>query len=179
MFVAGPVLALLGKVDPWDALMLSIAGFCSLLMAYVASRVLGGVRDRVLAILILGVFVMFFWAAFEQAGNVLNLWADKHTERYLTQPPPPAELVPEPPPEAAKGDSAAPERGKGLWQRFRDMFRLKPRPATPWAQWLQKSLNPVPTAWFQSINALAIFVFAPLFAWLWLYLDRRGWQPSI
>ena len=30
------------------------------------------------------------------------------------------------------------------------------------------TLNPVPTAWFQSINALAIFILAPFFAWLWL-----------
>ena len=41
------------------------------------------------------------------------------------------------------------------------------------------SFNPVPATWFLSINALAIFLLAPLFAWLWIALDRRGWQPSI
>ena len=54
----------------------------------------GGVRDQVLAILILGIFVMFFWAAYEQAGNVLNIWADQSTNRYLTTAAPPAEVIP-------------------------------------------------------------------------------------
>src|SRR5262249_47626424 len=39
--------------------------------------------------------------------------------------------------------------------------------------------NPVPTTWFQSINALAIFLLAPIFAWLWTALDQRGWNPSV
>jgi POT family proton-dependent oligopeptide transporter len=37
----------------------------------------------------------------------------------------------------------------------------------------------VPAAWFQSINALAIFLLAPLFAFLWTWLDRRSLNPSI
>ncbi len=37
----------------------------------------------------------------------------------------------------------------------------------------------MPTAWFQSINALAIFVLAPVFAWMWTAMDRRGINPSI
>jgi POT family proton-dependent oligopeptide transporter len=45
--------------------------------------------------------------------------------------------------------------------------------------WFAGTFNPVPTAWFQSINALAIFLLAPLFAWMWVFLDRRGINPSI
>jgi POT family proton-dependent oligopeptide transporter len=33
-----------------------------------------------------------------------------------------------------------------------------------------------PSSWFQSMNSLFVWVFAPVFAWLWLTLDRR--QPS-
>jgi POT family proton-dependent oligopeptide transporter len=33
-----------------------------------------------------------------------------------------------------------------------------------------------PSSWFQSLNAIFIIVFAPLFAWLWLTLDTR--QPT-
>jgi POT family proton-dependent oligopeptide transporter len=176
LLVAGPVLFLLKRMDQWDGLMLVIAGFCSGLVGYVISQVHGGLRDRILAILILGVFVMFFWAAYEQAGNVLNLWADKHTDRYLTEAAPSPELIPKAPAAEKKGEQ---RQEKSFWQRIRDMFRLKPRPQESWGDWLKSSLNPVPTAWFQSINALAIFVIAPLFAWMWVALDRRGWQPSI
>jgi len=52
-------------------------------------------------------------------------------------------------------------------------------PEKTWGETLEGAFNPVPTAWFQSVNALAIFLIAPLFAWLWIALDRRGWQPSI
>jgi len=35
-----------------------------------------------------------------------------------------------------------------------------------------------PASWYQSVNPLAILLFAPVFAWLWLALDRRGRNPS-
>ncbi|HLQ26090.1 MAG TPA: peptide MFS transporter [Acidiferrobacterales bacterium] len=38
---------------------------------------------RMLAILIIGVFVVFFWMGFEQAGGTMNLFADKLTERQV------------------------------------------------------------------------------------------------
>ena len=33
-----------------------------------------------------------------------------------------------------------------------------------------------PSSWFQSVNALFIIIFAPMFAWLWLKLGSK--QPS-
>ncbi len=33
-------------------------------------------------------------------------------------------------------------------------------------------------AMFQSVNAFFIITLAPLFSMLWLYLNRRGWEPS-
>src|SRR5258706_7267650 len=38
---------------------------------------------RVLGIVIMGVFVIFFWMGFEQAGGTMNLFADKLTDRSL------------------------------------------------------------------------------------------------
>lgn len=35
-----------------------------------------------------------------------------------------------------------------------------------------------PASWYQSINPLAILVFAPVFAWLWVWLDRKRLNPS-
>ncbi len=37
----------------------------------------------------------------------------------------------------------------------------------------------VPAAWFQSVNPLAILLFAPIFAGLWLKLKDMGKEPSI
>jgi proton-dependent oligopeptide transporter, POT family len=142
--VAGPVLALL-KWVAWDsAVGIEIAAFCALLSAWITAKVRQAARDRVLAIYVLGVFVVCFWAAAEQAGNALNLWADQTTNRYLTEPAPPVPLPPEEQPRV------------GGWLSF---------------------LNPVPTAWFQSINALAVFALAPVFAFLWTWLDRRRLNP--
>ena len=36
----------------------------------------------------------------------------------------------------------------------------------------------VPASWFQSINAVAIVLFAPIFAWLWQQLGTRKLDPS-
>ena len=36
----------------------------------------------------------------------------------------------------------------------------------------------VPAPVFQSLNAGFIFVFAPIVAWLWIALAKRGWNPS-
>ncbi len=147
MAVVAPVLAFT-KLLPWDsAVGLWIAAGCAVIAAWITSRVVGAVRDRVLAIFLLGFFVVCYWAAAEQAGNALNLWADQTTDRYLTAPAPP---VPAPPAEQPPADAG--------WLTF---------------------LNPVPTAWFQSINAFAIFVLGPVFAFLWIWLDRRFLNPNI
>jgi POT family proton-dependent oligopeptide transporter len=36
----------------------------------------------------------------------------------------------------------------------------------------------IPASWFQSLNSLMIFIFAPFFAWLWVALARRHLNPS-
>jgi proton-dependent oligopeptide transporter, POT family len=38
---------------------------------------------RIIAILVMGFFVVFFWMGFEQAGGTMNLFADKLTDRNL------------------------------------------------------------------------------------------------
>ncbi|HEY2514763.1 MAG TPA: peptide MFS transporter [Polyangiaceae bacterium] len=37
--------------------------------------------ERVIAIFIVGIFVVFFWMAFEQAGNTMTTWADTKTNQ--------------------------------------------------------------------------------------------------
>ena len=36
-----------------------------------------------------------------------------------------------------------------------------------------------PTAWFQSVPALAVIMLAPIIAWLWVWMSKRNLNPSI
>ena len=86
---------------------------------YVISRVLmtRGTADgegwqRISVIMIISIFSIVFWMAFEQAGGTLTLFADQETNRYLTGTPyPDAELRLIP---AAGGEEAVPAEGKNL-----------------------------------------------------------------
>jgi POT family proton-dependent oligopeptide transporter len=40
-------------------------------------------RDRIRVVFVMFVFVMMFWAAFEQAGGLMNLFADRYTDRVI------------------------------------------------------------------------------------------------
>ncbi len=35
-----------------------------------------------------------------------------------------------------------------------------------------------PSTWFQSLNSVFIITLAPVFAWVWIWLGRRGQEPS-
>ncbi|MEU7489380.1 oligopeptide:H+ symporter [Streptomyces sp. NPDC042319] len=35
-----------------------------------------------------------------------------------------------------------------------------------------------PSTWFQSLNPIFVMALAPVFAWLWLWLNRKGKEPS-
>ncbi len=38
--------------------------------------------------------------------------------------------------------------------------------------------EPFPATWYQSANPASVILFAPALAWLWLFLGRRGLEPS-
>jgi POT family proton-dependent oligopeptide transporter len=164
------------EIMPWESTVaLGAGGVCLLIGAWVLSKTHQAVRDRVLAIYVLGLFVIFFWAAFEQGGNALNQWADKVTRRQVSGDAAPP-LFPAVPKQAAgEGVAGAPESG---WSRWTSMFRLKESTAGGEEGGADEGFV-IPTTWFLSINALAIFVLAPIFAAMWTKLDRVGWNPSI
>ena len=155
-----------GYSKPISAAPALISAVSLLVVYWIASQVKNAMRDRMLTIVALGFFAIFFWAAFEQAGNALNLWADKTTNRYLFKPmpeeskyPPVIDVV-----LANEGDvNPVVNQDK---PSFFGLFKLKDKKNNDGF-----GFDPVPTAWFQSINALAIFIMAPLFAWLWLRMD--------
>jgi dipeptide/tripeptide permease len=164
---------------------LGIVAFCALIGAWILGQSQRALRDRVLTIYVLGVFVVFFWAAFEQAGNALNVWADKTTNRYLAGPAQPPPLFPEKPHSDQAAEQETEQVANGGLSRWITMWKLKPSQPEKsgakgglWA-WVKRLWSPVPAEYFQSINALAIFVLAPIFAWLWTALDRRGLNPSV
>lgn len=80
-------------------------------------------RQRIWVIYIAAFFVIFFWAAFEQAGASLTFFAEEQTNRNI-------------------GGTV------------------------------------IPASYFQSINAVAIVIFAPLFAVIWTGLAKRNREPS-
>ena len=80
-------------------------------------------RSRMLALIILTMSSVVFWALFEQASASMTLYADRVMDRNIL----------------------------GL---------------------------EMTASQFGSLNAFFIFVFAPLFAWLWIFLGRRGLEPN-
>ncbi|MDR1881565.1 MAG: peptide MFS transporter [Prevotella sp.] len=82
-------------------------------------------RSRIRVIYIIAFFVIFFWAAFEQAGASLTYFAEEQTDRHI------------------------------------GLFDLT-----------------IPTSYFQSVNAVAIIIFAPVFVAIWTKLSRKGKEPA-
>jgi len=105
-------------------------------------------RDRCIVLVIICVFCILFWVGFEQGANVMNIWADKHTNLYVFRAQPPEVIAAN---AAAEGESGG----------------------VPGLRNVQIAAEQT-----QSINPLFILLLAPVFAWLWTYLDRRGKQPS-
>ncbi len=83
-------------------------------------------KQRIAVIFILAFFVIFFWAAFEQAGVSLTFFAEEQTDRVIG--------------------------------------------------WLSNYV--IPASFFQSINPIAIIIFAPIFAWIWTKLGDKDKEPN-
>ena len=119
--VAGGIVAVaLGGSDPLGIAGGAIVG-ASLAVPLLGTR--GEERRHVIALLVVVFFVVFFWAAYEQTGSSMNLFADKNTDLVFLG-----------------------------WR--------------------------MPASWFQSVNPIAILVFAPVFAAAWSALGRRRREPS-
>lgn len=166
-------------VDSLVALLL--VAICALIFAAIARAVQKGLRDQVLAILLLAIFAVVYLMGAGQGGNVINLWAEQNTNRYLSQPASTVELFPAA--AESSGGEEEPANAASWTERWANMFRLVPSKQAPGpaqeGSWWASLWNPTPTAWFQSINPLLILLTAPFFAILWAWLGRRGMNPSI
>lgn len=145
--------------------------------------------QRLVVVGVLAFFSIFFWAAFEQAGSSMNIFASEYTDRSLS----------------GNGIiiykiisailSALPvailtwlfigmQRAIGneypmamtfmaisviiLWSIIGFMIKNQFSDANP----------EVPATWFQSLNALFIFTLAPLFSFIWQRLAKTKFNPN-
>lgn len=147
-------------------------------------------KNKVVVIFVVCFFVIFFWAAFEQAGASLTIFADAQTNRHLGLTIPTwivslssaalLYFIYTLYKKAAKNLSSAFDKelrisvygllllfGSGIIAA--NIYLL----ATG-----QSSVHKeeVPASWFQSLNSVFVVSFAPFFAWLWLKLGKK--QPS-
>ena len=139
-------------------------------------------RGRVLVIFLSAFFVVFFWAAFEQAGSSLTLFAERDTDRsfvvntllgnvvlfvlaiafflyYFLQ------RIMQIPKELKMVFSAL---GAGAFL-FAIYHYIQ---GTPYNQ------KEIPPSWFNSVNGLFILLLAPFMSQLWLYLNKNKLEPS-
>ncbi len=136
------------------------------------------IRDRIIAVLIFSFFTVFFWAAFEQAGGSMTIFAEKFTQRelfgnsasifkivdaLLTIVPLLVityvlfKLFSQTFKEYPKGNSILSISfviiwGIVLWKVGREYYSLE---------------TEVPSTWFGILNSLFIVVFAPVFSKWW------------
>jgi proton-dependent oligopeptide transporter, POT family len=145
-------------------------------------------RERIWVIYIIAFFVIFFWAAFEQAGASLTYFAEEQTDRTVNLTLSKTFLL---------GLIAIVVgvlgwlfvkvlRGFQNEQRgVKELFMLLLGGGIAYGVYsiFQLSdegiyIEQIPTSFFQSINAIAIVIFAPLFALLWTWLGNRNIEPA-
>jgi len=102
--------------------------------------------DRIIVLLVIFLFVIVFWTAFEQAANVMTIWADKHTNLHIFRTSEP---------EAVIGAETAISQAPASW---RDLE--------------------IGAGQLQCVNPFFVITLAALFAWFWIWLDKRRKQPS-
>ena len=139
-------------------------------------------RGRVMVIFIAAFFVVFFWAAFEQAGSSLTLFAERNTNRQLilhTQMGTVVLFI------VALGLflywilnrlMEIPSEIKKIFVAFgiggivfAIYYYIK---GTPY------DMEEIPSSWFNSVNSMWLFLTAPILSQIWTWLGKRNIEPS-
>lgn len=145
-------------------------------------------KQRVGVIFTVSFFVIFFWAAFEQAGASLTFFADEQTNRHLGLVIPAfviyilsAGLIFYLATVWIKANKNL--SGEGALKNAVNLLLVL---AIGGILYLNISLildgsspisiDELPPSVFQSLNSMFVIIFAPLFAWLWLKLGK--YEPS-
>lgn len=145
-------------------------------------------RERIWVIYIIAFFVIFFWAAFEQAGASLTYFAEEQTDRTVNLTLSKTFLL----------GLIATVVGILAWlfnkvlrgfkneQRgVKELFMLLLGGGISYGIYSVFQLSDegiyieqIPTSFFQSINAIAIVICAPLFALLWTWMGNKNIEPA-
>lgn len=145
-------------------------------------------RQRIWVIYIVAFFVIFFWAAFEQAGASLTFFAEEQTNREVGWHLSKGVLIGIYTAIIAvlfflgfKVFKKMNQEQKGVRELILflivaaisylaySIFKISDAGAT---------MDVIPTSYFQSINAIAIVIFAPLFSLLWTFLGKKNMEPA-
>jgi len=144
--------------------------------------------QRLIVVAVLAFFSIFFWAAFEQAGSSMNIFAMDYTDRSLDEGAMLFKIV-------SAVISFLPVAILiwlfiGLVRKLGKEYRagmgfmaLSIAILTGMLGWMIydqfKAENlEVPATWFQSLNALFIFTLAPLFSWVWRWFADTRFNPT-
>ncbi len=149
----------------------------------ITDRSLTGIeRGKVIVIFLSAFFVIFFWAAFEQAGSSLVLFAERNTDRSIlinTQLGTAIVffLVP------ALALYYFLQRIMEIPRELKMVFGLIGAGALAYAVYhyiigTEFILSEVPASWFNSINGLFIILLAPVLAQVWVGLGKMNAEPS-
>ena len=146
-------------------------------------------KDRLKVVGVLAFFSIFFWAAFEQAGSSMTIFASENTDRVLIGNGVMIFKV-------ISGLLSALPVGILTWM-FLGMNKSIGKEYPTAMLFMAVSVlllwgiigfmiydqfynaNPeVPASWFQSLNALFIFTLAPLFSIIWEKLAKTKFNPN-
>lgn len=144
--------------------------------------------ERIWVIYIVAFFVIFFWAAFEQAGASLTFFAEEQTNREIGLHIPKLVLtliyvaiigllgfL------GFKANSGLKNEKKGVREIILAIISLAVvyfAYATTQIASEGSMMETIPASYFQSVNAIAIVIFAPIFSILWTYLGKRNMEPA-
>jgi POT family proton-dependent oligopeptide transporter len=139
-------------------------------------------RGKIIVIFISAFFVIFFWAAFEQAGSSLTLFAKDNTDRAYpinTQLGTVILLI-----------TAVGALLYYILQRMMEIPTELKRIFTGLAifaillavyyyiQGTPYNLQEIPASWFNSVNSMWLIIMAPILAQLWTAMGKKGIEPS-
>ncbi|MBO9633303.1 MAG: peptide MFS transporter [Chitinophagaceae bacterium] len=139
-------------------------------------------RGRVYVIFISAFFVIFFWAAFEQAGSSLTLFAQRNTNRNFVL-------------HTSMGTAVLfilaiaailyffLQRMMGIPSELKKLFAGLAIAAIVTAVYYYikgtpYDLEEIPASWFNSVNSMWLILCAPFLSYLWQFLGKKNMEPS-
>ena len=139
-------------------------------------------RGKVFVIFISAFFVIFFWAAFEQAGSSLTLFAERDTDRRFVV-------------NTSLGNVILfvlaialflyyiLQRIMQIPKELKMVFGVLGMGAVLFAVYHYIQGTPydqkeIPPSWFNSVNGLFILLLAPFMSQFWLFLSKNRMEPS-